>query len=93
MPLGLVVWIMIYLGAASLFGFILMGADKRKAVQHKWRIPEKSLFLIALAGGSVGVLLGMWVFRHKTKHLSFSIGILMIIAVQICAAVLIYRGL
>lgn len=93
MPPGLVVWIMIYLGAASLFGFILMGADKRKAVQHKWRIPEKSLFLIALAGGSVGVLLGMWVFRHKTKHLSFSIGIPMIIAVQICAAVLIYRGL
>lgn len=93
MPPGLVVWIMIYLGAASLFGFILMGADKRKAVQHKWRIPEKSLFLIALTGGSVGVLLGMWVFRHKTKHLSFSIGIPMIIAVQICAAVLIYRGL
>ena len=93
MPPGLVVWIMIYLVAASLFGFILMGADKRKAVQHKWRIPEKSLFLIALAGGSVGVLLGMVVFRHKTKHLSFLLGIPMIIAAQICAAVLVYRGL
>jgi len=93
MPPGLVVWIMIYLVAASLFGFILMGADKKKAVQHKWRIPEKSLFLIALAGGSVGVLLGMVVFRHKTKHLSFLLGIPMIIAAQICAAVLVYRGL
>lgn len=93
MPPGLVVWILIYSGAASLLGFILMGADKKKAVQHKWRIPEKSLFLIALAGGSIGVLLGMFVFSHKTKHLSFLLGIPLIIAAQICASVLIYRSL
>lgn len=92
MPSGMVILLLIYLSAACLLGFILMGADKKKAVQHKWRIPEKSLFLIALVGGSIGVLLGMVVFRHKTKHLSFTIGIPLIMAAQIVAAVFIYRG-
>ncbi|MEI8200584.1 MAG: DUF1294 domain-containing protein [Eubacteriales bacterium] len=87
------VLILVYLSAVSLLGFILMGADKKKAAQHQWRIPEKTLFGVALIGGSIGALLGMWVFRHKTKHLTFSIGIPLIIAVQICAAVLIYRNL
>jgi len=87
MPSGMEVLLLIYLGAVSLLGFIMMGADKKKAMQQKWRIPEKSLFLTAVIGGSAGVLLGMWVFRHKTKHLSFALGIPLIIAVQICAAV------
>ena len=90
MPSEMAVLILIYLGAASLLGFILMGADKKKAVQQQWRIPEKSLFLTAAIGGSVGVLMGMWFFRHKTEHLSFSFGIPLIIAVQICAAGFVY---
>jgi len=93
MPSGMAVLLIIYLSAVSLLGFIVMGADKRKAEKQLWRIPEKTLFLVALIGGSIGVLLGMWVFRHKTKHLSFSLGIPLIIAVQICAVVLIYLSL
>lgn len=90
MPSGMIILILIYLGAVSLLGFTLMGTDKKKALKQQWRIPEKSLFLTAAIGGSVGVLLGMWVFRHKTKHLSFSFGIPLIIAAQICAAVFVY---
>ena len=59
----------------NLIGFAAMALDKRRAIRHKWRIPERTLFLIALLFGSIGVLTGMYVFRHKTKHLSFSIGI------------------
>jgi len=93
MPSGMAVLLIIYLSAVSLLGFIVMGADKRKAEMQLWRIPEKTLFLVALIGGSIGVLLGMRVFRHKTKHLLFSLGIPLIIAVQICAVVLIYLSL
>jgi len=90
MPTGMIALILIYLSAVSLLGFILMGADKKKAVQRQWRIPEKSLFLAAAIGGSIGVFLGMLVFRHKTKHLSFSFGIPLILALQICAVVFVY---
>jgi len=93
MPSGMVILLLIYLSAVSLLGFILMGADKKKAEMQKWRIPEKTLFLVALIGGSIGIFLGMQVFRHKTKHLSFSFGIPIIIAVQIAAAVLLYLNL
>jgi uncharacterized membrane protein YsdA (DUF1294 family) len=58
----------------NLFGFLLMKVDKTKAVNHKYRIPEKNLWLTALLGGAVGTTLGMRMFRHKTKHLSFKIG-------------------
>ena len=60
-----------------------MGRDKKRAAERKWRIPEKKLFLTAAIGGSIGVFLGMLVFRHKTKHVSFTIGIPLIIAVQV----------
>ena len=82
MPLNWIGWIIAYVGAASLAGFIMMGLDKKKAAAHKWRIPEKTLFLTAAIGGSIGVLLGMFFFRHKTRHLSFRLGIPLILAVQ-----------
>lgn len=60
---------------ASIAGFALMGRDKRAARRGRWRIPEKTLFLAALLGGSPGVWLGMRLFRHKTRHPSFRYGV------------------
>jgi uncharacterized membrane protein YsdA (DUF1294 family) len=65
-----------------LLGFTSMGVDKYKARKHLWRIPEKVLFTIAILGGSMGSSLGMYTFRHKTKHKSFVIGIPTIIVIQ-----------
>lgn len=70
----------------NLFGFIQMFVDKRRAQRDKWRIPEKRLFLVAAIGGSVGSILGMQVFRHKTKHKSFVIGMPAILIVQVVLA-------
>ena len=66
-------FISIYYLIINLAAFIFYGADKRKAVRGDWRIPEKTLLLLALAGGGIGAFLGMQIFRHKTKHLQFVI--------------------
>lgn len=71
-----------YLLITNLAGFLLMGVDKRKARKNKWRIPEKTLFLTALLGGSIGSILGMYMFRHKTKHTAFVIGMPCILVLQ-----------
>ena len=55
----------------SVIGFALMGIDKNRAINHKWRIKEATLFLIAFFGGGIGSTLGMFFFRHKTKHWYF----------------------
>ncbi len=62
-----------YILALSITGFSTMGVDKRRAEKGRWRIPERTLLLIALLGGGIGTYLGMRYFRHKTKHLSFRI--------------------
>lgn len=59
----------------NLIAFITFGADKYKAKKVKWRISEKTLILLALFGGSIGALLGMKVFRHKTLHTKFKYGL------------------
>ena len=76
-------YILIYLGIINLIGFFSMFLDKQKAKRGKWRIPEKTLFLLAIIGGSLGTTLGMHVFRHKTKHWYFKFGMPMILIVQI----------
>lgn len=58
----------------NIWGFYIMGADKKRAQKHQYRIQEKTLWLVALFGGAIGSFLGMQRFRHKTKHLSFKIG-------------------
>ncbi len=63
-----------YLGIMTLVGFIIMGVDKKKAEKHAWRIPEKTLFLVQILGGAIGGTIGMYTFRHKTKHWYFVIG-------------------
>lgn len=65
--------IIIYMILINIFAFAIMGIDKAKAKQREWRIPEKTLFLAAAFGGAFGANLGMWVFRHKTKHIKFLI--------------------
>lgn len=81
----------IYLIIVNLWAFALMGIDKRRAREHAWRIPERTLFLSAILGGSVGAIAGMQLFRHKTKHWYFQFGMPAILAVQIIAAVLLLR--
>ena len=73
----------IYLLAVNLLLFALMGIDKWKAKRGAWRIPEKTLFLTAALGGSVGGILGMKVFRHKTRHNSFKYGFPAILIAQL----------
>lgn len=64
-----------YLTAVCLIGFLLMLADKRRAQKKQWRISQKALFCAAALGGALGVLAGMFAFRHKTRHPSFLFGI------------------
>ena len=73
----------IYLIGINILTFLIFGADKWKAKRDKWRIPEDTLIWLAIAGGSVGALLGMYLFRHKTKHRKFQIGIPVILLVQL----------
>ena len=78
-----------YLLIINALGFLLMLVDKWKAKKNRWRVRESTLLLIAALGGSVGSLAGMYLFRHKTLHLKFTLGIPLILAGQCIAAVLI----
>ena len=81
-----------YLFFINILGFSLMGMDKRRARRHQWRIPEKTLFAAAVQGGSGGAWLGMYVFRHKTRHWYFAVGMPLILTLQAGLAVyLLYR--
>lgn len=72
-----------YLAAINIAGFLAMGIDKKKVARHEWRIPERVLFGIAFLGGSIGSLAGMHAFRHKTRHLTFTIGLPLILVLQV----------
>ena len=91
----LVEHIWVFLGICLLilnvFGFIQFGVDKKRAQKGKWRISEASLFATALLGGSIGCIVGMKVFCHKTKHKSFIIGMPLILLLQIIAVVLVLQ--
>ncbi|MCD8152552.1 MAG: DUF1294 domain-containing protein [Clostridiales bacterium] len=80
-----------YLIVINLVGFFSMGLDKRKARRGKWRIPEARLFVQAAVGGSIGSLAGMYVFRHKTRHAKFVVGMPAILAAQVFLVVLIVK--
>ena len=84
---------LIYLAVVNLAAFALMGVDKRRAKRGAWRIPERTLFLPAILGGSPGAILGMQVFRHKTRHRQFMIGMPLILLVQmVIVGLLIWKG-
>ena len=75
--------VLLYLIIINAAGFLLMLADKRKARRGAWRIPEATLIGTAALGGSIGVLAGMYLVRHKTRHLKFTLGVPFILIVQL----------
>ena len=87
--MNILYFVALYLTVINLTGFAVMGIDTRKAVRHLWRVRESTLFLIALLGGSVGSILGMRMFRHKTRHWYFVYGMPAILVLQILLAVFI----
>ena len=80
-----------YLILINIITFIVYGVDKKRARRKQWRVPEKVLFLLAIIGGSVGALLGMLVFRHKTQKWYFKFGIPAILRLQIAAALVVWK--
>lgn len=80
------IWIVGYLLVINIVSFITMWSDKQKAKKKAWRIPEATLFLLAIIGGSIGSIAGMYTFRHKTKHMKFVILMPVILAVQVILA-------
>ena len=77
----------IYLVAINTIGFLAMWIDKRKAQKGKWRIQEKTLFLITVLGGGIGTIAGMYKFRHKTKKLAFTVGLPAILILEIITVI------
>ena len=81
--MNIVSLIIYYLVAINIVAFFVYGIDKLKAKKNRWRIPEATLLSLAVIGGSIGALLGMKVWHHKTMHKKFSIGIPLILFIQI----------
>lgn len=80
-----------YLMVMNLAGLCLMGLDKSKARRHAWRISEKTLFLVSILGGSIGTWAGMYLFRHKTRHWYFVVGMPFIFTIQALAFIYLMR--
>ena len=83
----LICWLLIM----NIAGLAVMAIDKSKAKRHLWRIPEKVLFLVSLFGGSIGTWAGMYIFRHKTKHWYFVVGMPAILLIQVAAGVWFFK--
>lgn len=77
----------IYLAVMNVIGVAVMWLDKKRARLHRWRIPEKVLFGVSLLGGSAGTWAGMYLFRHKTKHWYFVVGMPLILVCQAALAI------
>ena len=85
------IMILLYLLIVNAVAFLLMLVDKQKARKKLWRIPESTLMMSAAIGGSIGALAGMYTFRHKTKHVKFTLGVPAILIAQILGAFLMIR--
>lgn len=81
--MNVITLLIIYFVSVNMIGFALMGIDKHKAKKRAFRIPEATLFIVALIGGSIGSILGMYAFRHKTRHWYFVYGMPAILILQI----------
>lgn len=86
-----ILFLALYLGTVNLIAFSLMGIDKRKARMRAFRIPEITLFSSAIIGGSIGAIIGMYFFRHKTKHWYFVYGMPLILILQIALVVVLIK--
>lgn len=87
-----ITFLIIYFVIMNIVGFAIMGIDKRKAIKRTFRIPEATLFIVALIGGSIGSIIGMQVFRHKTRHWYFVFGMPVILVIQIALLVFLLTG-
>ncbi len=83
-------WLISYVVIINIIAFVAMGIDKRKAKKRAWRIPEATLFILAVLGGSIGSIAGMYTFRHKTKHRSFTWGMPAILVAQVILIALLF---
>lgn len=81
-------YIVIYFIVINLIGFLAMGIDKYKAKRNYWRIPEGTLMMLAVLGGGIGTISGIYAFRHKTKKMKFTVGMPTILISEI--AIIIY---
>lgn len=89
--MNVITLLVIYFAAVNVTGLFLMGLDKHKAVKQHWRIPESTLFIVAVIGGSIGCIIGMYAFRHKTRRWYFVFGMPAILLIQLgIIAVIIY---
>ena len=79
--------LLIYLIIINIIGFLVMYIDKQKAKKGKWRIPEKTIFIITVLGGGIGTISGMYAFRHKTQKLHFTIGLPTITILEIIGVI------
>lgn len=86
--MSVISYIILYLAIINLTGLFIMGLDKLKARKRTWRIPESTLFVIALMGGSLGTTIGMHLFHHKTRHWYFLYGMPAILLLQIMIVVI-----
>ncbi len=84
-------YFIIYLIVINIIAFLSMYIDKRRAKYGKWRIKEHTLFILALLGGSIGSIAGMYTFRHKTQKARFFIGFPAILILEVLLGILIYN--
>ena len=82
--------IVIYLVVINILGFLIMGLDKWKDKNGKWRIPENTLLLFTILGGGIGTISGMYIFRHKTKKAKFTVGMPAILVLEIALFIYLY---
>ncbi len=83
-------YFLIYLLIINILALLVMGLDKSRARNQGWRIPEKTLFFLSIIGGSLGSIIGMYLFHHKTRHWYFVIGMPLILVAHIVLAILLY---
>ncbi len=88
--MNVILWLGIYLCIVNILGLFLMGFDKSRARRRGWRVPEAHLFIVAVIGGSIGTILGMYIFRHKTKHWYFVYGLPAILLIQLGLVAVLY---
>ena len=90
--MGVITLLIVYFVFVNIIGFALMGIDKYKAKKRAFRIPEATHFIVAIIGGSIGSILGMYAFRHKTRHWYFVYGMPFILIVQVILVIAFLNG-
>lgn len=90
--MGVIEFIVSYILLINFIGFAIMGIDKKKAIKQAFRIPESTLFTIALIGGSIGSIIGMQLFRHKTRRWYFVYGMPAILIIQVIILLLLINS-